>query len=280
MGAIGYYNGKIGALESMTVPMLDRANYFGDGCYEACLVQNGKAFALREHLERFERSLSLLEIEPPCNRDELRAVLDRCVEASNEPSAVLYWQCSRGTAGRKHGFPAPSVRPNLCVMVTPKSIPPFDGTMRLMTTEDNRFSMCHVKTLNLLPNVLANQHAASRGLDGAIFVRNGVVTEGTHSNVSILKGGVLYTHPLDEHILAGVTRKRLLALCDRLGIRVCEEPFLKNALYDADEVLITSSTMHIRSAVEIDGTAVGGGAKELLCRLQSAYRTEFSKETK
>ena len=279
MSAIGYYNGKIGPLESMTVPMLDRSTYFGDGCYEALLYRNGKGFALDAHLDRFERSLSLLSIEPPCSREELKTILADCVAASGETVALVYWQVSRGTARRTHAFPGADVRPNLTVMVTPKALPGAFDSMRLMTAEDIRFTMCNVKTLNLLPNVLTNQRAAERGLDGAIFVRDGLVTEGTHSNVHILKDGVLYTHPADNYILKGVTRGRILDLCGRLGITVREKAFPKEALFTADEVLISSSTANIRSAVEIDGRPVGGRAKALLSALQEAYYHEVLEET-
>ena len=278
MSAIGYYNGTIGPLETMTIPLLDRSTYFGDGCYEALLYRNGKGFALERHLDRFARSLSLLRIDPPCSREELKAILSECVAASGEREAMVYWQVSRGTAKRTHGFPK-GVRPNLTVMVTPKAIPPMCADVRLMTAEDIRFTMCNVKTLNLLPNVLTNQAAAERGLDGAIFVRDGIVTEGTHSNVSILKDGALYTHPADHLILKGVTRDLLLALCPRLGIEAREEPFTKAALFDADEILISSSTANIRRAVELDGQPVGGKAPALLYALQEAYYQTLLEET-
>ena len=253
MSAIGYYNGTIGPLETMTIPLLDRSTYFGDGCYEALLYRNGRGFALERHLDRFARSLSLLRIDPPCSREELKAILSECVAASGEREAMVYWQVSRGTAKRTHGFPK-GVRPNLTVMVTPKAIPPMCADVRLMTAEDIRFTMCNVKTLNLLPNVLTNQAAAERGLDGAIFVRDGVVTE-------------------------GVTRDLLLALCPRLGIEAREEPFTKAALFDADEILISSSTANIRRAVELDGQPVGGKAPALLYALQEAYYQTLLEET-
>ena len=279
MGAIGYYNGKLGDLDTMSVPMLDRAFYFGDGCYEACLVRNGVAFGCDAHIDRFFSSLSLLEIPAPCDADALKAVLAECIAAANEPAAVLYWQCSRGTDRRKHNFPAASVRPNLCVMVTPKKLPGAHDAVRLMTADDIRFSMCNVKTLNLLPNVLTNQRATAQGLDGAIFVRDGFVTEGTHSNVHILKDGALVTHPADQYILKGVTRGKLIAICRRFGVKVSERPFTRAELFTADEVLISSSAAHIRRVTEIDGRPVGGREGKLLETLQTAYEEQFLKET-
>ena len=279
MGSIGYYNGTIGPLEQMRIPILDRSTYFGDGCYEACFVRNGKGFALEAHLDRFETSLKLLRIDMPCPREELKRILHECIAASGEENALLYWQCSRGTALRRHSFPDASVRPNLTVMVTPKPYPTAHGTVRLMTAEDIRFSMCNVKTLNLLPNVLANQRAAEQGLDGAIFVRDGRVTEGTHSNVHILKDGVFFTHPADRYILKGITRGRLIAICGRLGVPVREEPFYRDALFAADEVLISASAGGVRSVTEIDGIPVGGKDTAILHALQDAYAEEFRNET-
>lgn len=280
MGAIGYYNGKMGAITELSVPLLDRATYFGDGCYEACFVRNGRPFALSDHLDRFERSLAALRIAPPCGRDELIGVLNRCIAAADEPTALLYWQCSRGTAPRGHAFPNPPVPSNLTVTVTPKGMPKVCAEVRLMTAEDIRFSMCNVKTLNLLPNVLTNQRATEKGLDGAIFVRDGVVTEGTHSNVHILKDGVFWTHPADRYILGGITRAHLLSLCRTLKIPVREEPFSKEALFTADEVLISASAAGVRRVTEIDGTAVGAHAPDLIERLTEAYYRELLDETK
>ena len=279
MNAIGYYNGTIGPLEKMQIPMLDRAGYFGDGCYEACFVRNGKGFALEQHLDRFEQSLGLLRIAPPCSREELKAILARCVAAFDGNEALMYWQCSRGTALRQHNFPEPSVPSNLMVMVTQKTLPEAFGTVRLMTAEDIRFTMCNVKTLNLLPNVLTNQLAAERGLDEAIFVRDGIVTEGTHSNVHLLKDGALVTHPADRYILPGITRAHLIAIAKRLAVPVYEEPFAKEALFTADEILISASGAGVRSATEIDGIPVGGKAQALLYALQSEYHRELTEET-
>ena len=258
MSSIGYYNGTMDAPDRIRIPLLDRAVCFGDGCYEACFVRNGKGFGLEAHIDRFYRSLALLRIQPYSDRETLKAILAQCVAAANEPTSVLYWQCSRGTAPRKHAFPPADVPSNLAVTVTPKPLPEAHGTVRLMTAEDIRYTMCNAKTLNLLPNVLTNQIATDRGLDGAIFLRNGIVTEGTHSNVHILQDGVFITHPADQYILNGITRAVLLDTCAALGIPVREEPFTRERLFTADAVLISASTAGPRTVTEIDGVAVGG----------------------
>ena len=274
MSSIGYYNGQIGKLSDMRIPMLDRSVYFGDGCYEACLAHGDKGFGLEEHLDRFEKSMNLLRIAPPCSRAEMKKTLKECVEASGEDLTVLYWQCTRCTAPRKHCFPDASVPSNLMVMVTPKKMSPRHAKVRLITAEDIRFTMCNIKTLNLLPNVLISERAAEAGADEAVLIRDGIVTEGTRSNVMILKDGALITHPADNLILSGITRGRTLGICGRLGIPYEEKPFTREELFSADEILISSSTEGIRSATEIDGVPAGRKDEKTLLLIQDAYDLE------
>ncbi len=278
MSAIGWYNGTLGALDGMTVPMNDRAVYFGDGCYEACLAYGTRAFALDAHIDRFMRSLSGLAIPFHMDRGALKAVLTECLRAAEEPCAVLYWQASRATARRTHAFPEGGQEPNLLITVTPKILLPPERTLKLITTDDVRGTMCHLKTLNLIPNVLANERAKEAGADEAVFVRDGLVTEGSHTNIFILRDGELLTHPTDERILAGVTRAILLNLCEKVGVPVLEQAFSKADLFAADEVFVSSSTLGVRRAASVDGAAVGGKAAALFERLQRAYQTYFDGE--
>lgn len=278
MPQIGWYNGTMGDPTEMTVPMNDRAVYFGDGCYEACLAVGTRAFRLDAHIDRFYRSLQGLSIPFTMPRDAFIDILDRCLSAADEPYAVLYWQVSRGTAPRTHAFPTGGGSPNLLITVMPKALPQASA-MRLVTAEDIRYAMCDVKTLNLIPNILANQRAKEAGADEAVFVRDGFVTEGSHTNVHILKDGALITHPTDNRILAGVTRAVLLELAEKNGVPVKECAFTKDELLSADEVLITSSTLGVRRAASVDGEAVGGKAAPLYDTLAKAYNTLFFEET-
>ncbi|MBQ1820262.1 MAG: aminotransferase class IV [Clostridia bacterium] len=278
MSAVGWYNGTIGKLAEMTVPILDRAVYFGDGCYEACLAVEGRAFALERHLDRFYRSLSMLSIPFATDRDALKTALRECLAAANEDCAVLYWQASRATAPRVHAFPEGDAKPNLLITVTPKTLLPAGRTLRLITVPDVRYALCHIKTLNLIPNVLASERARASGADEAVFVRDGFVTEGAHTNVHILKNGTLFTHPANERILPGVTRLILLAICERLDVPVREQAFTKDALFSADEVLVTSSTLGVRRARTVDGAPVGGGADTLYRAIAGAYEQIFQED--
>lgn len=277
MPAIGYYNGTYGDPDQMTVPMNDRAVYFGDGCYEACPAVGTRAFQLDAHIDRFYRSLAALSIPFFSDRTVLKRILDRCLVLAKEPYAVLYWQASRATAPRTHAFPE-NAEPNLLVTVRPKKPLARECTVKLITAQDIRYAMCDVKTLNLIPNILANQHAKEAGADEAVFIRDGVVTEGSHTNVHILKKGTLITHPADCRILAGVTRAVLLELAKKNGVPVLLRAFTKDELMRADEVLITSSTLGVRRAETVDGIAVGGKDCALYERILNAYERVFSEE--
>ena len=278
---VGYYNGVIGALEEITVPMQDRALYFGDGIYEATCVANGVPFAMEEHLDRMYNSLRLLEIPFTMERAEIKTELQKVVDAAEPaPVQILYWQISRGTCPRNHPFPPEEVKPNLMAFVRPYAMWPLEKPYRLISMEDIRFKLCHIKTLNLIPSVLANQRATEQNCHEAVFHRGERVTECAHSNISILKDGVLRTAPTDELILPGITRKHLLELARGLGIAVAEEPFTMAELMDADEVIVTSSSALGVRAESVDGIPVGGKDPQRLKQLQEAYLEKFRRETK
>ena len=279
MSAIGYYNGTIGPIDSMQVPMNDRAVYFGDGCYEACFACNGRLFGEAAHFDRFYRSLAWLRIPFAMTREQLKAEIDKCLAAAGEQSASLYWQVTRGTDRRHHTFPDKSVQPNLLITVTPKAVDLSGAPMKLISAPDIRFFMCDVKTLNLIPNILAIQQEKEAGADGAVLHRDGVVTEGSHTNIHIIRDGALFTHPLDRLILPGVTRGVLLELCRAQGIAVYETPFTVDEMKRADEVLITSSILGIHRASMIDGAPVKNRADALYCAITEAYRSVFTEET-
>jgi len=277
---VGYYNGTIGPLEEMTVPMMDRALYFGDGIYEATCVSNGIPFALDEHLDRMYNSLRLMEIPFTMEREQVRAELQKVIDAAEPcPIQLLYWQISRGVAPRNHPFPADDVRPAMMAFIKPHAMKSMDKAYRLISMEDIRFKMCNIKTLNLIPSVLANQRAVEQGCDEAVFHRGERVTECAHSNISILKDGVLRTAPTDELILPGITRKHLLTLAQEFGISTAEQPFTMKELMDADEVIVTSSSALCMKTESIDGIPVGGKDPVRLKLLQDAYAEKFRKET-
>ena len=277
---VGYYNGEMGPLEEMKVPMGDRALYFGDGIYEATCVANRVPFALDDHLDRMYNSLRLLEIPFRRDRDWVRGELQRVIDAAEDaPVHLLYWQISRGNCPRSHPFPPKEVEPALMITIRPHQMKSMDRPYRLISLEDNRFKLCNIKTLNLIPSVLANQRAVERGCDEAVLHRGTRVTECAHSNISILKDGVLRTAPTDELILPGITRKHLLALAREHGIPVEETPFSMVELMNADEAIVTSSSALCMRVESIDGIPVGGRDQERLKLLQAAYWEKFQRET-
>lgn len=280
MKSVGYYNGEMGPLEEMKVPMGDRALYFGDGIYEATCVANRVPFALDDHLDRMYNSLRLLEIPFTMEREQVRAELQKVIDAAEEaPVQFLYWQVSRGVCLRNHPFPGQEVEPTLMAYVKPHAMKPMGKPYKLISMEDIRFKLCNIKTLNLIPSVLANQRAAEQGCDEAVLHRGSRVTECAHSNISMLKDGVLHTAPTDELILPGITRKHLLALAKEHGIPVEEKPFSMVELMNADEVIVTSSSALCMYVESIDAIPVGGRDRARLKVLQDAYWEKFQRET-
>jgi D-alanine transaminase len=274
MKNLGYYNGETGIIEEMRVPMTDRACFFGDGVYDTALSHNGVIFALDEHIDRFFRSAGLLEITPPLSKGELAGLLNGLNARVDGPTKFVYWQVSRGTALREHAF-APGIKANLWITVEPAELEDTRKPVRLITVEDTRFLHCNIKTLNLIPNVLAAEKARRAGAAEAVFHRGDRVTECAHSNVHIIKNGIFQAPPADNLILGGITRAHLLAMCRKLGIPVKEEPFTVAELFDADEVIVTACTSFCLSASHIDGKPVGGKAPALLKKLQDGMLAEF-----
>jgi len=277
MDALGYYNGKWGPLDEMTVPLNDRGCYFGDGVYDATIAANGTIFALDEHIDRFFNSAKLLEIEIGFTKEELKKNLNEMHSKVDKGVYMVYWQATRGTGRRNHVFPAgPS---NLWIMIKPNHIDDLHKKIKLITMEDTRFLHCNIKTLNLIPNVIASQRALEAGCQEAVFHRGETVTECAHSNVHIVKNGSFITHPADNLILRGIARSHLLQACVRLNIPVDERAFTLSELFNADEVLVSSSGTLGLSAETIDGKNVGGKAPELLKKIQDEVLREFIEAT-
>ena len=279
MEDLAYYNGKITRLSEMMVPFNDRSHFFGDGVYDASIARNGIIFKLEDHLDRFFNSMALIDIQPDFTKDELRELLQALCQKLDTGDLFVYFQVSRGTAIRNHSY-AQTLKPNLSVYMLPWT-GDFSSQKRLklMTTPDHRFEFCHIKTLNLLPNVLASQAATSQGLDEVVYHRDQRVTECAHSNISILINGVFQTAPLDHWILPGIARKYLLLMSQALGFDVLEHPFTVEEMLAADEVIVSSSGSLCAPVSEIDGRAVGGRDPERLQQLQDKIYQDFFKET-
>ena len=278
MKNVGYYNGKVGLLEEMTIPLLDRGMFFGDGVYDATYCANRKIFETDFHIERFYNSLRAVRIDFPFTKEAFLAELKKCIDLMDSDGVCfVYWQVTRGTAPRNHLFP--DVQPNLLISITESALVDVRTPCKLMTEEDTRFFHCNIKTLNLLPSVMASQKAKDAGCREVIFHRGERVTECAHCNVNILKDGCFITPPLDNLILPGTTRRHFLQICSRLGIPYREEPFTVQDVFNADEIMITSAGTLGLFACELDGKPVGGKDQKLLRTLQRAAVDDFTAET-
>ncbi len=278
MKNLAYYNGKISTIESMKVPMLDRACYFGDGVYDATYSRNHIVWQLEEHIARLYRSADKLGIGIPHTPEELCLLIRRLVTQVDDGEQFVYFQITRGTAMRSHAFGDMS-RGNVWIMLRPMKTKDVYKKITLITEPDTRFLHCDIKTLNLIPSVMAAQKAEKAGANEAVLHRDGRVTECAHSNVHILKDGVFRTAPADNLILAGIARANLIRYCGILGIPVKEEAFTVEEMMEADEVIVSSVSCFCLSAEQIDGKPVGGKAPELLKSLQDIALKEFTEAT-
>lgn len=296
MQNLGYYNGKIGALDELTVPFNDRVHFFGDGVYEATFTRNHKVFALEEHIDRFYRSAAMVDIKIPMEKAEMATLIRELVSKVDDPEQQVYFQITRGTQPRNHTYPE-DMAGNFWVVLKPMPIKDIGMEVKAILREDIRFHQCHIKTLNLLPAVMYSQEAARAGVYEAILYRtpnqSGLggelcggmptcvamptrVTECAHSNVHIInEKGEFQTAPLDNLILPGIARAHLITACRELGIPVNETPFTVDEMLNAKEVLISSSSAPGLRCVEIEGKPVGGQAPEMVAALQKWVRDEI-----
>jgi D-alanine transaminase len=275
-----YLNGEYIPRDEAMVPVYDRGFLFADGVYEVVRVYSGRPYLMEPHMARMERGLRALEIG---FRD-----FDRVVEAAErliDENGVhgdgnIYIQITRGAAvPRHHAFPPKDTRPTVFVTVDAITPPPeaywLDG-VDAITVPDNRWARCDIKSVALLPNVLANQAAHAADAFEALFVRDGVVIEGSHSNLWGVHRDRLITYPASNYILPGITRARVFGLANELGIEVVEGPIYFQDLYDIDELFLTGTTTEIMPVVRVDGREiVDGEPGPVTRRVFEAYRADL-----
>ncbi len=278
MKELAYYDGRIGAPEELMVPFQDRVHFFGDGVYDATVGGNHKIYLLEDHLDRFYSSAKALDIKIPMDKKELGELLTKLLSMVEGNTHFVYWQVTRGTAPRDHAYDE-AMLGKLWVMIRPNKLKDPDVPVRLITMEDTRFLYCNIKTLNLLPSVLASQEALKAGAMETVLHRGDMVTECAHSNVSILKNGTFLSHPNDNLILRGIAKTHMIQACYRLGIQVLERAFTMEELMDADEVIVTSSSNFCLHADVIDGKPVGGKDPVTIKKIQDAVLKEYLEYT-
>jgi D-alanine transaminase len=273
---IVYYNGSYQSKDEVCVSPDDRGFLLADGVYEVIRAYEGRLFRLTDHLQRLARSLREIRIEGVAV-DHLQTVAERLILENDlaRSDASVYIQVTRGAAPRRHAFPSAGTVPT--VYMTASSFRPHPDNwtrgIKVVLVPDIRWTRCDIKAVALLPNVLANQQAKAHDAWEAVFVRDGVVTEGSHTNVCAVFDGELFTHPLGSHILGGITRDVVLELCQELDIRSHESPIPEPALARADELMITGTTTEITPVVQVDDWQVADGRPGPVTRgLQQAFR--------
>ena len=278
MSRIAYVNGRYLPLREAVVNVEDRGYQFSDGVYEVCEVRAGRLIDERRHMERLARSLGELKIAVPMTPKALSVVFHEVVRRNRIRWGIVYLQISRGVARRDHAFPAPGTAPS--VVVTARNLDlaaaeklAADG-VAVITLPDNRWERVDIKSVSLLPNVLAKQAAREQGAREAWFVdKQGYVTEGSSSNAWIVtRDGKLVTRHVDHAILKGITRTVVLEMLESHGLKLEERGFSVGEAQEAREAFITSASQIVLPVVRIDGRPVGNGAPGLVA---TALRRDF-----
>lgn len=282
MKTIAYIDGEFIDLKEYAVQLEDRGYQMGDGVFETLRVYDGKCFAVKKHLERYRKNMRELSIPITDTDEELYRLFCEMIEKSGIQNGLLYFQLTRGTSPRKYKAPEPSL-PHLNVILKEELVPTDlqEKGVRANFCEDIRWQRCDLLTLNLLPNVLAMTKL--KNYYEGIFVREidgkQIVTEGTKSNVFAVKGGVLWTHPVNNFILNGVTRSLVVKkLAEQVDLAVVEKPFDKKFLSSADEIFLTSTQDEILPVVQLGRDLISDGSVgEFTKQLQDAYKALVQK---
>ncbi len=276
MSATVYFNGQYLSKDAVRVSPDDRGFVFGDGVYEVIRSYHGKLFALEAHLARLRFGVCELAING-ADVDRLGTVAGELIRRNDLGSvdASVYLQITRGAAPRTHFFPDPPVPPTVYAQagrLTPKG-DPLKG-IAVITVPDIRWARCDIKTVQLLPNTLANQRAHASGVEEALFVREGVVLEGSHSGLFFVFRAEVRTAPKSNYILPSITRDIVLDLCRTSGIPARETPVLSHELPRVTEAFLASTTLEVMPIVRVDGHPVGEGKPGAVTRrLQELFRT-------
>jgi D-alanine transaminase len=274
-------NGTIIKRSDAKVDIEDRGYQFGDGVYEVIRIYNGKMFTIDEHLKRFLKSAESIGISIPFKSLQLKEMLEELLIKNNLETGNIYMQVTRGSAPRNHVFPTGDVVPTL-VAYTIKGVRPLDSLksgVKAIKHEDIRWLRCDIKSLNLLGNLLAKQKASEQGCFEAIQHRGDDVTEGSSSNIFIVKNGSVITHESNHLILKGITKDVILDLCVKNNIPVQERTFSLAELDGAEEVFLSSTTAEVMPVVEINGKKVQSGVPgPTTQKLQKLFEREIENQ--
>ncbi len=258
-----YLNNKFISLDDAKISPLDRGFLFADGVYEFIRTYNKKLFCFPDHIDRLEYSITELKLHI-INKNIFKNIISELVKLNklNENEYSVYIQITRGSSfPRQHKFPSSEVEQTTMIWLNPISIDRTENNngIRAITHVDLRWQRCDIKSISLLPNILAKQKAIETGASEALLIRDGYVMEGSHTNVFTIKDGVIKTSPLNNYVLNGITRKIVLELCADNGIIVKEENTSTNDLFLADEIFLTGTSTEVKPVIELNGIIKGNG---------------------
>jgi len=258
-----YLNGQFMPIEEASIPVLDRGFIFGDGVYEVIPVYSHVAFRLAEHLKRLQFSLDGIRLTNPHSDHEWTKLITDLIERNTAEDQYLYLHITRGVAKRDHAFPNPAVQPTVFMMSNPLLAPPaalLASGVGAVSAPDNRWLRCDIKAISLLPNVLLRQMSIDAGCVETILIRDDdFLTEGAASNIFLVKNGVLLAPPKDNLMLPGITYDVLLEIAAANSIPYEVRKIAKDEIFNADELLLTSSTKEVLAITTLDNKPVGNG---------------------
>ena len=271
-----YLNGEFVPHDQAMVPVDDRGFLFADGVYEVARIYGGRPYLMERHLARMAEGLRALRIRMAGLQEIERAAARLIQENGVTGDGTVYIQVTRGAAPRKHAFPPDDTEPTVYVAAKPYRNHPsdwFEEGVEAITYPDTRWARCDIKSIALLPNVLANEAAHAAGAFEALFIRDGVIIEGSHSNLWGVREGRLVTYPKSNYILAGITRDRIFELAGELGIPAEEGMIYQDELPEFDELFLSGTTTEVMPIVRVDGEeVVDGEPGPITIRLLEAYR--------
>lgn len=274
MADVLYFNGRFTTTAERVLGVEDRGFQFGDAVYEVFKFLGRRPIFLPDHYRRMERSLRQIEIASPWSEDAFAETIRELLERTEFDDGIIYTQVSRGEATRAHFWPE-NIPPTVVAYSRRFNFPDAakkERGIRIITTRDRRWAACDVKSVNLLANALAKKEAQRAGAEEAVLLAEGFVREGASSNFFAVRNGSLVTHPLDEHILPGVVRDRVIGLALQARIRVDERPLREAELFDLDEAFITSTTQGVMPVAEIDGRVIRNSRRgDVTTRLQELF---------
>ncbi len=273
---IVYLNGRYLPVEEATVSVMDRGFLFGDGVYEVVPVFGHKLLRLDEHLARLQNSLNRISLSNPYSDTEWAEIFSVLLNKNKGKDRAIYLQISRGAYATRNLSINTDYPPTVFAMVlqvTPPDIEVVSAGISVITVDDFRWNACDIKSTSLVANVMLKQQASEAGVEDAILIRNGIVTEGTASNVFLVKDGMLITPPTGHQLLPGITRDLVIEIAENNAIVVQQREIKEAELYRADEIWMTSSTREIAPVIQLNDKTVNSGvAGSMWKRIMDLYQ--------